>query len=92
MEANVNTGTALAIADGTIRAAQYVRMYTDHQKYSIENQIQINRAYAERRGMLIVRTYADKGKTGLNIETRDALKQLIKALRELEPEEDSKRK
>ena len=33
--------------------------------------------YAERRGLEIVRTYADEGKSGLRLDGRDALKQLI---------------
>lgn len=64
-------------AGGLIRAAQYVRMSTDHQKYSIENQSVANEAYALSRGMEIVRTYADEGKSGLTIERRDSLKRLI---------------
>src|SRR5271169_665875 len=59
------------------RAVEYVRMSTEHQQYSTENQREIIRQYAERRGMLIVRTYTDAGKSGLRIEGRDALKQLI---------------
>jgi DNA invertase Pin-like site-specific DNA recombinase len=63
---------------GTIvRAAQYVRMSTDHQKYSTENQSEAIQQYAARRGIEIVRTYADEGKSGLNIDGRDALKSLI---------------
>ena len=60
-----------------IRAAQYVRMSTDHQKYSTENQGDIIHDYAARRGFEIVRTYADDGKSGLRIEGRDSLKRLI---------------
>ncbi len=60
-----------------IRAAQYVRMSTDHQKYSTENQGDIIHEYAARRGFEIVRTYADDGKSGLRIEGRDSLKRLI---------------
>jgi DNA invertase Pin-like site-specific DNA recombinase len=59
------------------RAAEYVRMSTEHQQYSSENQGEAIRRYAERRGMVIVRTYADAGKSGLRIDGRDALKQLI---------------
>jgi DNA invertase Pin-like site-specific DNA recombinase len=59
------------------RAAEYVRMSTEHQQYSTENQGDAIRQYAERRGMAIVRTYADAGKSGLRIDGRDALKQLI---------------
>jgi DNA invertase Pin-like site-specific DNA recombinase len=60
-----------------IRAAEYVRMSTEHQKYSTENQADAIREYAARRGIEIVRTYADAGKSGLSIEGRDALKLLI---------------
>ncbi len=60
-----------------VRAAEYVRMSTDHQKYSTENQADAIRHYAATRGIEIVRTYADAGKSGLKIEGRDALKQLI---------------
>ena len=59
-------------------AAQYVRMSTEHQQYSTENQQDVIREYAARRGFEIVKTYADAGKSGLRIEGRDALKQLIK--------------
>jgi DNA invertase Pin-like site-specific DNA recombinase len=52
-------------------------MSTEHQKYSTDNQSAANRSYAERHGMEIVRTYSDAGKSGLKIEGRDALKQLI---------------
>ncbi|HEU0141977.1 MAG TPA: recombinase family protein, partial [Bryobacteraceae bacterium] len=61
-----------------IRAAEYARMSTEHQQYSIENQSEAIRQYAQRRGMAIVRTYADSGKSGLRIDGRDALKQLIR--------------
>jgi DNA invertase Pin-like site-specific DNA recombinase len=60
-----------------LRAAQYVRMSTDRQEYSIENQSVANHAYAARHGMEIVRTYADEGKSGVTFTKRDALKLLI---------------
>src|ERR1039458_1905504 len=59
------------------RAAEYVRMSTEHQQYSTENQSEVIRQYSKNRGMTIVRTYTDAGKSGLRIEGRDALKQLI---------------
>jgi DNA invertase Pin-like site-specific DNA recombinase len=65
------------ISGKLVRAAQYVRMSTDHQKYSTENQSEAIQQYAARRSIEIVRTYADAGKSGLNLEGRDALKQLI---------------
>ena len=60
------------------RAAEYVRMSTEHQQYSTENQGDKIREYAARRGIEIVKTYADAGKSGLNIGGRLALQQLIK--------------
>jgi DNA invertase Pin-like site-specific DNA recombinase len=59
------------------RAAEYVRMSTDHQRYSTENQSDAILQYAERRGLQVVRTYADEGKSGLRLDGRDALKRLI---------------
>jgi DNA invertase Pin-like site-specific DNA recombinase len=59
------------------RAAEYVRMSTEHQKYSTENQTEAIQQYAARRGLTIVRTYADAGKSGLRLDGRDALKKLI---------------
>lgn len=66
-----------AADQGGSRAAEYVRMSTEHQKYSTENQAEAIRQYAARRNMKIVRTYADEGKSGLRLDGRDALKQLI---------------
>lgn len=60
-----------------VRAAQYVRMSTEHQKYSTENQADIIQVYAERRGFEIVKTYADEGKSGLRIDGRNSLKRLL---------------
>lgn len=40
-----------AAAIGPIRAAQYVRMSTEHQCYSLEGQAAANAAYAERQDM-----------------------------------------
>ena len=64
-------------APKAVRAAQYVRMSTEHQQYSTENQADVIARYAERHGFQIVRTYADEGKSGLNLEGRAALRQLI---------------
>lgn len=60
-----------------VRAAQYVRMSTDHQRYSTENQAEAIAAYAARRNFDIVRSYADEGRSGLNIAGRDSLRRLI---------------
>ncbi len=60
-----------------IRAAQYVRMSTEHQQYSTDNQADAISRYAAMRGYEIVRTYADEGKSGLKIEGRAALQNLL---------------
>ncbi len=52
-------------------------MSTDHQQYSTANQSQAIREYPARHGFKIERTYEDSGKSGLNLDDRDALKQLI---------------
>ena len=59
------------------RAAQYVRMSTDHQQYSIENQAVVIGAYAQARNLTIVRTYRDEGESGLKLRNRAGLIQLL---------------
>lgn len=65
------------MTDELIPAAQYVRMSTEHQQYSTENQADVLREYAAKRGMAIVRTFSDAGKSGLRIDGRNGLKELI---------------
>lgn len=59
------------------KAAQYVRMSTEHQRYSTENQSDAIGLYATERGYEIIQTYCDAGKSGLRIEGRDGLSQLL---------------
>jgi len=66
-----------ASAPKACKAAQYVRMSTDHQRYSTENQSDAIARYAEERGYQIIDTYTDAGKSGLRIEGRDGLTQLL---------------
>ena len=61
----------------TRRAAAYVRMSTDHQKYSTENQLAAIQEYATIHNMELVATYADEGKSGLNIKGREGLQRMI---------------
>lgn len=60
-----------------MRAAQYVRMSTEHQENSTENQRDAIRQYADAHGFEIVRTYADEGISGLSINGRNAFQQLL---------------
>ena len=65
----------------TLRAAQYVRMSTDYQRYSIENQAAVIAAYAQVHELSVVRTYCDEGESGLMIKNRAGLTQLIEDVR-----------
>lgn len=71
-------GTEPILQPHFLKAAEYVRMSTEHQQYSTDNQRQKIREYATRRNLEIVKTYADEGKSGLRIDGRLALQQLIK--------------
>lgn len=59
------------------RAAQYVRMSTDYQKYSIENQAAVIATYAQMHGLTIVSTYRDEGESGLRLKNRLGLIRLL---------------
>jgi DNA invertase Pin-like site-specific DNA recombinase len=71
-------GVAHTYEDGLIPAVQYVRMSTDHQRYSTENQRDAIAVYAADHGMIVIRTYIDEGKSGLHLDGRDALQRLIR--------------
>src|ERR1035441_2326142 len=63
-------------------AAVYVRMSTEHQQYSTSNQMDVIREYAKRLGFTIVKEYSDQGKSGLNMDGRDALGQMLRDVQE----------
>jgi len=65
-----------------IRAAQYVRMSTEHQQFSTDNQIVAIARYADEHGYEISQTYADEGKSGLNLGGRAGLQQVLKDVEE----------
>lgn len=71
--------------DALLPVAQYVRMSTEHQKYSTDNQAQVIAAYAELHKMRVVRTYMDAGKSGLNLRGRPGLQQLLDDVRTPNP-------
>jgi DNA invertase Pin-like site-specific DNA recombinase len=77
-------GTALVVqrtrlpqSQSALRAAQYVRMSTDYQRYSIENQAAVIAAYAQAHGLTIIRTYRDEGQSGLKLKNRLDLIRLL---------------
>ncbi len=70
--------TKLSTAEGSNRAAAYVRMSTEHQQYSTENQLDAIRVYAAAHELDIVRVYTDAGKSGLSLDGREALQHLLR--------------
>ncbi len=58
-------------------AAQYVRMSTEDQQYSIANQEAAIQTYAKNYGYVVVSTYADAGKSGVAIKHRQELQRLL---------------
>jgi DNA invertase Pin-like site-specific DNA recombinase len=60
-----------------LRAAQYLRMSTEHQRYSLENQAEAIAAYAADRGYEVIRTYFDPGRSGLTLKARPGLQALL---------------
>jgi DNA invertase Pin-like site-specific DNA recombinase len=59
-------------------AAQYLRMSSDHQRYSIENQTAVIADHAASNGFEIVRSYIDAGRSGLTTAGREGLKALLR--------------
>lgn len=56
-------------------------MSTDHQKYSTDNQLATIRKYADERGFIVEKVYTDSGRSGLTIDGRAALTDLMNEVR-----------
>jgi len=63
--------------NSNIPAAQYLRMSTERQQYSLENQALAIQRYAELHGFEIVQTYSDAAKSGVVLKYRTGLRQLL---------------
>jgi DNA invertase Pin-like site-specific DNA recombinase len=61
-----------------IPAAQYLRMSTDQQQYSLANQADAIAHYAVENGFRVVKTYSDAARSGLTLRRRSGLKRLLK--------------
>jgi DNA invertase Pin-like site-specific DNA recombinase len=59
------------------RAAEYVRMSTEHQQYSTACQHDAIVSYARAHGLEIVRTYSDEARSGLTLHGREALRAML---------------
>lgn len=60
-----------------IPAAQYVRMSTESQQYSLHNQSAVIAEYASAHGFAIIQTYSDRARSGVVLKRRDGLKRLL---------------
>src|SRR5580700_4610602 len=60
-----------------VPAAQYLRMSTEDQKYSLDNQAAAIQKYADLHDFEIVQTYSDTAKSGVVLRNRAALQQLL---------------
>jgi DNA invertase Pin-like site-specific DNA recombinase len=65
-----------------IKAAQYIRMSTDHQPLSLGTQMEAIEAYAKLNNIDVIQTYQDEGKSGLSIRKRLGMQQLLKDVME----------
>jgi DNA invertase Pin-like site-specific DNA recombinase len=65
-------------ANPIVPVAQYLRMSTEHQQYSIENQSMAIQKYAEAHNFEVVHTYSDAARSGLVLRRRTGLQQLLK--------------
>ena len=61
-------------------AAQYLRMSTDHQQYSILNQSAAIALYAAAHNLGIVRSFVDEGRSGTSIKRREGLQELLRVV------------
>ncbi len=59
------------------RAVAYLRMSTEHQEYSTENQVAAIKRYAAENDMGIVATYSDEARSGLRLENRPGMRQML---------------
>lgn len=60
-----------------IPVAQYLRISTEHQTHSLTSQMAVIQAYADSHSFELVQTYKDEGRSGLTLQDRPALMQLL---------------
>jgi DNA invertase Pin-like site-specific DNA recombinase len=65
------------MSNSLVPAAEYLRMTTEHQQYSFENQTALNQKYAALNGFSTVQTYSDAAKSGIVLRKRIGLQKLL---------------
>jgi DNA invertase Pin-like site-specific DNA recombinase len=68
-----------------VPAAQYLRVSTERQEYSLDFQSAKIAEYAQQHGFVVTRTYCDEAKSGLAIRNRKGLRQLLQDVTAKEP-------
>jgi len=68
------------LQDELSHAAQYLRMSTEHQQYSILNQSAAIALYAAAHKLGIVRSFVDEGKSGTSIRGREGLQEILRVV------------
>lgn len=62
---------------GRPNAVRYVRVSTEHQRYSLEHQSDLISSHAIKCGYNLISTYTDEGRSGLTIAGREGLVRLL---------------
>ena len=75
---DVSGPVARGTAKPLIAAAQYLRMSSDQQVFSLESQAGVIAAFAEKQGYEIVETYSDAGRSGVTAAGRGGLLRLLR--------------
>jgi len=78
VESSLSSQTKEAAPAERVPVATYVRMSTDRQEYSIENQESAIARFAEQHKMEVVQRYIDAGKSGLLLSHRSGLTSLLR--------------
>ena len=60
-----------------IPASQYIRMSSERQQYSLENQAAAISEYASSHGFIIIKTYSDAARSGVVLQHRPGLMRLL---------------
>jgi DNA invertase Pin-like site-specific DNA recombinase len=68
----------MPISAKACRAATYVRMSTEFQLYSIENQSKAIQKYATLQSLIIVKRFVERARSGLTLARRPALRDLLR--------------
>ena len=74
--------TQQTVVRADLPVAQYVRMSTELQCYSLQNQMEAIAKYAKTHDMVVVRTFSDEARSGLTLNQRPGLRSLLSAVQQ----------